>query len=118
MMRLKTFQITNYRSCVKTSLDTEEGLTCLIGINGVGKTNLLNGIQLLKKINSSSRFIGQTANKNSGSTTSLSLVFLLEDKPIKVGCEIKYESDDRNNDEVLNASFKFNLFAFTGSRRW
>ncbi|MGE9311634.1 AAA family ATPase [Niabella sp. CJ426] len=117
MVKLKKFAIINYRSCLKSSIDLQEDLTCLIGVNGVGKTNILNGIQLLKKIRGGSKIANQK-QKNVGSQTTISATFLFNDKSIEMKGVILYETDDRNYDEVLGANLKFNLSEFTGSNKW
>jgi len=119
MIRLRKFDITNYRSCLKSSLDIENDLTCLIGINGVGKTNLLSGIQLLKKIKGGhSRLMAHNPKSTSGSKTSISSIFHYENKQVKFKCDIRYETDDRNNDDIIDAILKFNLSEFTGNKKW
>lgn len=47
-MRLLKFTIRNYRSCLLTILDPNNDLTTLIGVNGSGKSNLLNALLLLR----------------------------------------------------------------------
>lgn len=118
MIKLKRFEITNYRSCLRSSLDLPNDLMCLIGVNGVGKTNLLNGIQLLKKIKGGSRFNEHNSKTSSGSFTNISASFSYDDKTINFKGEIRFETDDRNYDEVLNAILKFNFFEITGNKKW
>jgi predicted ATP-dependent endonuclease of OLD family len=50
MTVLKSVEIVNYRSCVKTKIDFKNSLTALIGPNGVGKSNIFNAINLLSQI--------------------------------------------------------------------
>lgn len=119
MLLLKKFTITNYRSCLKSTLHLENNLTCLIGINGVGKTNLLNGIQLLKKIKGGkNKFLDNTSRVTAGSHTSIAANFEYDGKNIRLKCDINYETDDRNHDDILNANLKFNLNEITGSKSW
>lgn len=49
-MNIRKFSIEAYRSCVKTTVPFNNELTSLIGINGAGKSSVLNGILLLKKL--------------------------------------------------------------------
>src|SRR4051794_21233390 len=44
---LKHITLSNFRSCSSTSIDFPGGLCALIGKNGVGKTNILKGIEWL-----------------------------------------------------------------------
>ena len=46
-MRLRQLWLTNFRSYGELDLELPEGLTCVIGENGIGKTNLLEAIGYL-----------------------------------------------------------------------
>ncbi len=46
---IRTFNITNFRSCKETTLNLNDGITVLVGKNGVGKTNILQSIGWLAK---------------------------------------------------------------------
>ncbi len=46
---IRTFNITNFRSCKETTLNLSDGITALVGKNGVGKTNILQSIGWLAK---------------------------------------------------------------------
>lgn len=46
-MKLKHLSILNYRNIAEAELDFSEKLNCLIGMNGEGKTNLLDAIHFL-----------------------------------------------------------------------
>ena len=72
MIRIKKIEIFNYRSCIKTKIDIPTNLTTLIGINGVGKSNIMNSIQLLKRI-SRNRYFHQKHLKDKLSHTRLNI---------------------------------------------
>src|SRR5687768_3557634 len=101
MVRLRNFQIKNYRSCLDSKLELTKNVMCLIGVNGVGKTNILNSLQLLKKIKGNPRFPQSNPLSSSGTKSTINATFSIDDKQVKVRCEIVYETDDRNTDEVL-----------------
>ena len=46
-MTLKHLSILNYKNIAEAELDFSPGLNCIIGSNGEGKTNLLDGIRFL-----------------------------------------------------------------------
>ncbi|KQR91493.1 hypothetical protein ASG01_14070 [Chryseobacterium sp. Leaf180] len=118
MIKLTKFEVSNYRSCLKTNLDLNQNLMCLIGINGAGKTNILNGLLLLKKLKETYK-IPELKQKNiSGSLAEISLDYKVNEHAIKVKATLRYETDDRNNDEVLDSTLKFNFFEITGNKRW
>ena len=55
-MKLKYFQVENYRSIIKTQqLDLHAGLTVILGPNNEGKTNLMNAISIAMKCLRSTR---------------------------------------------------------------
>jgi AAA15 family ATPase/GTPase len=118
MIRLRKFEIKNYRSCLKSLLDLPNDLMCLIGVNGAGKTNLLTGLQLLKKIKGGKRFTVNNSRNVSGALTAISADFIYNDKTINFKADIRYETDDKNYDEVLDATLKFNFFELTGNKKW
>jgi DNA repair ATPase RecN len=45
---IDALRITNYRSCIDTTIDLQPDLSVLIGPNGTGKTTILNAFMLLK----------------------------------------------------------------------
>lgn len=47
VMTLKHLSILNYKNIAEAELDFSPGLNCIIGCNGEGKTNLLDGIRFL-----------------------------------------------------------------------
>lgn len=47
---LESVKFKNYRSCKRTTLDLDARVTVLIGMNGAGKTNVMQGIKLLGKL--------------------------------------------------------------------
>jgi len=118
MVRLRKFEITNYRSCLKSSLDLQNDLMCLIGVNGVGKTNLLNGLQLLKKLKTGRRMYHSSIRDSIGSLTKISATLSYRGKSITFKCDIRYETDDKNQDDILDAKLKVNFSELTGNPKW
>ena len=59
-MSLKKVTLRNFRTCHEVELTDLEHLTVLMGRNGVGKTNILQGIEWLARTASSSNTV-QTA---------------------------------------------------------
>lgn len=51
---LKSIRIKNFRSCASVELRLEDQVISLVGRNGVGKTTLLNAVQLIAQVGSSS----------------------------------------------------------------
>ena len=115
-MKIQEVEILNYRSCIKTKFELKNDLTTLIGINGVGKSNILNGLQLLKKPRRNRRFF-RDEQKDNILTTNLNMTVKYEDKTIFLRTKIFYDTDERNNDEIFNLELKYR-FSDSPLRQW
>lgn len=115
-MKIRDVEILNYRSCIKTKFALQEDLTTLIGINGVGKSNILNSLQLLKKARRSRRYFGDEQN-DSILTTDLNLTVVYESKQVILRSKIFYNTDEHNNDEIFNIDSKYR-FSDGPPRQW
>ena len=51
-MYLRRFSVTDFRSWPEAELELDPGVTVLVGSNGVGKTNLVEGIGYLATLGS------------------------------------------------------------------
>jgi predicted ATP-dependent endonuclease of OLD family len=116
-MRLKKFEIKSYRSCLKTTMPLNRELTALIGVNGAGKSNLLNGLLLLKKM-CSSRYMPFREDESSYNNCSFNCELVHDDKTIQLKGDIIFETDERNSDEVHVSKVKWNLGELTGNKSW
>ena len=105
MNRIKKISISNYRSCLKTQFEVSENLTTLIGVNGSGKSNILNAIQLLKKINRINRFIPYGKAKQQ-KISVIDFCFDFGNETYNVIADIYYITNEKNFDEVLTAKLK------------
>lgn len=115
-MKIKEVEIFNYRSCIKTKFELQDTLTALIGINGVGKSNILNALQLIKKGRRNRRYFGEEHNDNL-LITSLNLLVEFEEKRIFLRSKVFYETDERNTDEIFNIELKYR-FEDSSPRSW
>lgn len=114
MIRINDIEISNYRSCIKTKLEISNNLTTLIGINGVGKSNILNSIQILKRINRN-RYFHQKALQESLSHSELKFNLTINKTSYTLKADIYYETDERNIDEIYSAEL---LLKKEGSKKW
>ncbi|MGV8171687.1 MAG: AAA family ATPase [Candidatus Woesearchaeota archaeon] len=119
-MKLVEFAIESYRSCLKTKLTINDKITVLIGINGSGKTNILNGLQLLNKILDESSTIHLSQEKEIDTYNNCSIKCTLDHrgKCIPLKGVISYETDNNNNDIVRMSTIKWNLKNIDGNDRW
>ena len=109
---LSHIELNGYRSCKKTATDLNNNLSALIGINGSGKTNFLNGLLLLKKIAKIPRYAPD--EEYVMSICKVKATFIIEHKKLPFRAEIKYTTTERNTDEVISANQIWNFKEFTG----
>jgi len=115
-MKIKEIEISNYRSCIKTKFELQDTLTVLIGINGVGKSNILNALQLITKGRRNRRYFDEEQNENL-LITKLNLILEYEEKKIFLRANVFYETDERNTDEIFNIELKYR-FEDSPPRKW
>ena len=109
-------EIYNYRSCIKTKLEINSNLTTLIGVNGAGKSNILNSLQLLRNINYN-RFLYTKTSKKNLSHSRINLLFEIDDIKYLLRSDIYYDTDENNIDEVFHNNSKIkNITA--NSKKW
>lgn len=114
-MRIKKIDIFNYRSCIKTRIEALTDLTTLIGPNGVGKSNILNSIQLLKKINRN-RYFHQPSLFESLAHSRLDIVFEIDDENYNLKADIFFDTNERNIEEIYSAELKVKNLSVSGSK--
>ncbi|MDO3695929.1 AAA family ATPase [Wenyingzhuangia sp. chi5] len=115
-MKIFKFEIRNYRSCIHTVFNMNENLTALIGINGVGKSNILYGLQLFNKIKSNRRFFNEIA-KEEFSKTQINLEIYINNRMTFVRADFYYETNERNIDVINFYEIKYR-FEGSNARKW
>lgn len=116
MIKIKKIEISNYRSCIETKIDINEDLTALIGINGVGKSNIMNSILLLGKINRN-RYFHQKEIKDTLLNAQLNIRFDYKGTDYHLRADVYYDTDDTNSEEIYSADLKIRNIS-KKSRRW
>lgn len=116
-MRLLKFSIRNYRSCELTTLEPNSGLTALIGVNGSGKTNLLNALLLLKRATNEFRY-RYNLESDYVNRSHVNAEIDYQGVSISLRGEIFYTTSNRNIDEVVGTRLKWNLEKITGKKGW
>lgn len=115
---LEEITISGYRSCMETIFRPNESLSGLIGINGAGKTNILNALRLLNP-----DFYGRGSVHRSKSEefslpeTILTATFKVDDKKIRLKLNLIL-STSGGNEEVISATEQWNFHDFDGSKAW
>jgi predicted ATP-dependent endonuclease of OLD family len=105
VIKIKKIDIFNYRSCIKTKVEIETNLTTLIGVNGVGKSNILNSIQLLKRINRN-RYFHQKSLYETLSHTRLVILLDIDSEIYNLYADIYYDTNEANLEEIYSAELK------------
>ena len=116
-VRLIEIHVEGYRSCRHTNFFPHAELSALIGINGAGKTNLLNAIRLL---GAQQRFTNyrKAEIEKASSETLITATFKVGE--VKVGLKVRLllGTSSRNSDQVMGMSEQWNFHSITGSRAW
>ena len=116
-MKIKSFEIRSYRSCIKTRFPLHLELTGLIGVNSAGKSNILNAILLLRKI-CRARYVPVQEKDSSFNKCIITTEIQHENKTLYMKGEIIFETDERNFDEIQYTKLKWNLREFTNNAEW
>lgn len=102
---LNRIVLENYRSCLRTTIDLHPKLSVLIGPNGSGKTNILQGIMLLNQIAH-----GEEPNAGRGRLTTTSRVkarFRVDGVNAILNSSVVSYVDESNHDTVLRSTQKW-----------
>ncbi len=117
LAHLETIEITGYRSCENTKLSPNKDLSILIGINGAGKTNILQGIRLLAM--RTPRRSRNLADEFSHSPEAQIIAWFSVNQQ-KIGLKIKFllqENPIRGGDQVYTQE-TWNFQSLTNSKAW
>ena len=116
-VRLDSITIERFRSCHHTVFEPNAGLCALIGINGAGKTNVLEVIRLLDVNRGRAARRGIDVNPGSSLTAQVTAFFTVGGS--RVGLRSVYGTADRSRrDEMVPLDERWNLSSITGSRAW
>jgi ABC-type lipoprotein export system ATPase subunit len=107
---LKHISIENYRSCLDTSIDLHPNLSVLIGPNGSGKTNILQGLMLLNKIAAEDRLVRRIEGPI---TTSSQITAVFQDgrRSARLRASVDTRADESNNDSVRGSKQRWTITA-------
>lgn len=98
MVNLEEIRIKNYRSLVDTKIELKTNLSALIGRNGVGKTNILSGILLLKKMTyDGPRYRGHGLVDSESAHSELHTVIKVDKVRYGIKADIYFDTTEENN---------------------
>ncbi len=88
-MHLQNLQFVNFRNYTEAQLEFPAKITCLVGLNGSGKTNLLDAVYYLSATRS---FLGTPDSqlvRHEADYFSVTGTFLMADGPHQVACQVQ-----------------------------
>jgi hypothetical protein len=116
-VRIDSISIDEFRSCAHTTFSPNVELSALIGINGAGKTNILQGIRLLSTRNQSrSRRILEDLSQTP--EAKISAWFSVNGKRIGLKIQFNVQPNSKRGEDQLTISETWNLQDFTESKAW
>lgn len=113
---IEKLEISDYRSCLKTTIALQPDLSVLIGPNGSGKTNVLNSLVLLRSLTSDRE--GPLRRDDQPTNQSrLKVTFRYKDRKAILTATVNLLTDENNADVILGAHQSWYVKDFTGSAR-
>lgn len=116
-MKITKMSIKNYRSCKETVFEPHPELTIFIGPNGSGKTNTLSAVRLLGSLLKTARLRRGLKEEIPSTATEIKTWFDWNGKSIIHTAKLSVASNERNEDEILDASETWYMFDVTGSKK-
>ncbi len=114
--RISEIDVRNYRNCRRTLFRPNEGMSGLIGLNGSGKTTILNAISLLKSIflrGGYSHDVGDAGAEKA----SVQAIFSGRGKTVKYKAKVAFATNERNVDEIIGVEEQWNFDDFLSERK-
>lgn len=114
---LKKIRLRNYRSCIDTTVSLQHDLSVLIGPNGSGKTNLLSGLVLLRRLALHDSTFRSPSRQQATGECALKAWFQIEGKTAIFTANVALYTDERNNDAIVESRQSWYVKDFTGSAK-
>jgi AAA15 family ATPase/GTPase len=118
---ISLFSIQNYRSCRNATLKLRPGLSTFIGVNGSGKTNILNAMFLLRKVSYLDRFSflqPLVKEEKESNRSTIKATFLVGGKEVRYRAEIRYTTRESNQEDVIFAVEQWDTTGIAGGKAW
>lgn len=119
LVRLAEIEINGFRSCRTTTFLPNRELSALIGINGAGKTTILQAIRVLRA--AKHRVIRRRAHQAEDAESEVIAWFHVGKRNTKrIGLKLRFSTADttQGNSEISVLSEEWNLESVTGDRAW
>lgn len=115
---LEEIRVNGYRSCRGTHFHPNSKLSALIGINGAGKTNILNAISLLAP-QYSQRWYKSGKNDDSSSTqTEITAWFVVGDDRVGLKLRLTFGATSSNEDDILKYEEMWSFPSYLKTSAW
>ncbi len=111
---IKNLEISNYRSCNRSTFAPRSDLSVLIGPNGSGKTNILNSILLLQKLCQRKDYENDVLES---AYCNIKVKFEIKSKRATFHAKVFIETDEKNNDVITGADEYWVMPDITGNRK-
>jgi ABC-type Mn2+/Zn2+ transport system ATPase subunit len=115
-VRLTNFKLRAYRSCKSTSFAPDTRVTALIGSNGSGKTNVLQGLMLLCGVRANPYRPGE--DDLFALKSQIFATFSFDKKSVYLRRSVVYRPTDQNRDQLLYSHDEWNFEEISGKRQW
>jgi len=115
-MKIKEIEIQNYRSCIKTKFALNTDLSVLIGPNGVGKSNILYGLQLFPSTERNRKFYN--IDSEFGSETQINLIAIIDEIDYVIRAKFSYKTNEKNRDVLFYTEIKYREVEAKNKRKW
>jgi predicted ATPase len=115
-IRLSGFSVSNYRSCIRTRFIPHPQLSCLIGYNGSGKSNILSAILLLRSLQQSHVFYRK--RESTQSRCRINAVFAYGRKTIRLRTGLLFSPDESGSEDLTPYRTEWNFSDFDGTHAW
>lgn len=116
-VRLESIEITGYRSCFNTKFQPNRELSALIGINGAGKTNLLQGIRLLT-LHHPRRSRRLLDDFSQSPEVQITAWFVVAENRIGLKVHFSLDVNPRRGEDQISITEKWNIQSVIKSRPW
>lgn len=114
-IRLEHFVIKGFRSCRNTTFAPNADLSILIGVNGSGKSNLMQAMLLPKQV---SRGRWQKERTTEGPTSEITVGYRAGKQQLNYRALLTYAFDDRGNEEISRSEEMWSLPGVKGLEKW
>ncbi|MBD3646391.1 MAG: AAA family ATPase, partial [Pseudomonadales bacterium] len=114
---LKKIRLENYRSCALVEFEPTSSLSVLVGPNGSGKTNIINGIRLLGELCDDWSLVKSRNRMSPTGQSRIKAWFEIEGKSLILTADVEVYTDESNEDVVVEYQQSWYARDFTGSAK-